>query len=103
MSTTAPVKGVSSPEYLAIQSHYGTLTNKLDCDKRTASAMLFELKFIERPQKIPGIKMMKYVLREIENDAIKFYSFLYVLHNLKDTKDIMEAIHGEFSRKTIML
>lgn len=98
-----PVKGVNSPEYRALQSHYSALVNILDHSVKKHDVSM-NLKLTEMPWKMltSGRRIIQCVLHSIECDAIKFYNFLAVLQGLSNCEDIMEEIHGEFLCKNIL-
>ena len=105
-STTVPVKGVNSPEYLAIQSKYSDLIAVLDepVNKKCASKKLFEANMITEasPDNTSGESMVSSVLQGIYSKAMNFYKFLAVLQTLSNHKDIVERIHEVFLCKSIV-
>ena len=104
-STTVPVKGENSPEYMAIRSKCSDLIAVLDdpVNKSRAAKKLFEANMITTmlSENTSGESMVSSVLQGIKVNAMKFYEFLAVLQALSNHKDILERIHKAFLRKSI--
>ena len=102
-STTVPVEGENSPEYMAIRSNYGDLKAVLDSNKGHASGKLFQADLITTMPSgnISGEDMVISVLQGMKVNAMKFYKLLAVLQSLSNHKDILERIHKAFLRKSI--
>ena len=104
-STTVPVKGENSPEYLAIQSHCSDLIAVFDdpVNKSHASTKLFQAKMMTTMSSddTSGKSMVSSVLQGISGDAMKFYKVLAVLQDLNNHKEILEHIHEAFLCKII--
>lgn len=99
-STTVPVKGENSPEYLAVQSNCSDIIKLFNdpVNKSCASTKLFQAKMMTTmsSDNISGESMVSSVLHGISGDTMKFYQSLAVLQALSNHKDVLEHIHERF-------